>query len=226
LIIAIPFFAVIAALLIALGVGARRLASQRRDGLEPWVLRLGAAVLGVAVITTAIGVYLDHRVVDGSPKHPVLLDERIPTYRGVRLGMSVDRLEHILGRPKRQGPHPESDESGPSSFPVWRELHYDQLVVFVARERVKGFFTTAADAETRARVGVGDSLTIASRMYANLDCFGVIVGSDASNPDYLACDGLLPSRSVIWFGGDPIDSIWVTVNGGADHVDPPPITRR
>jgi hypothetical protein len=38
----------------------------------------------------------------------------------------------------------------------------------------------------------------------------VTLGSDAVNPSYPACERRLPGGGQIFFGGDPIDSIWVS----------------
>ncbi len=106
---------------------------------------------------------------------------------------------------------------------VWR---YRELVVFVAGGRVLAYLTTDRSAQTAAGVGVGDSLAIAERAYAGLDCFGVTLGSDAVKPSYPACEGTLRSGDRLWFGGDPIDSIWVLENGPTAWQGGSPIVPR
>lgn len=142
------------------------------------------------------------------------------TFRGITIGDSVARAGRLFGSPVRGDPNfaptpvgvAAADLSGPSSMPNWQTWRYRDLVVFTDRGHVRGYLTTDPNAQTPAGVGIGDSLAVARRTYSHLSCFAVALGSDASNPSYLACDGTLTSGLAIWFGGDPIKSIWVTQN--------------
>lgn len=229
--VSLPFVLGACAALIALGVGLRALARRRgvRTGARARVI--GVALLTLAGALAAWGVYLANRVVDHSPAHPVLVDERAATYRGLALGAPAADIRHRFGKraPDRGftaspvGVDP-ADVSGPGSIPDWHSWRYRDLVVFTHGGRVRGFLTTDPDAQTREGVGVGDSLAVATGAYANLRCMGVTLGSDATNPQYRACEGRLPGGATIWLGGDPIDSIWVTETYG--QRPGPPIRAR
>lgn len=224
----------VCAVLVALGIGLRALARRRGARAERGAATAGLGVICLTSALTAWGVYLDQRVVDRSPSGPLLVDERTGAFRGIRPGASASRALSLFGRPvhgpENFAPTPldleHDDVSGPSSLPsseVWR---YRELVVLVAGERVGGYLTTDPSAQTSAGVGVGDSLAIAERAYARLDCFGVTLGSDAVNPSYPGCEGALRSGDWIWFGGDPIDSVWVLETDAIGGPSRPPIAAR
>lgn len=216
--LALPALIVMCAVLIAVGVGLSALIARRSDSADRVLRAGGIAIACVATALTAWGFYLDQRVVDRSPANSVIVDQRTGAFRGVQPGDKADRARRLFGEPvlgsSNRSPSPLGQDttelSGPSSSPAdWRPWRYQKLVVIVSRGRVRGYATTDRSAQTAAGVGVGDSLVIAERAYTNLDCSGVQLGSDAENPQYLACQGRLPSGDEIWFGGDPIDSIWV-----------------
>ena len=215
-----------AAIAIAVGVAVAKLATRRVE--RAWPRALGAAGMAAAGVATVGGLALELREFDDTPAAPVLLDERSGTYRGLRVGMPLEQARSMLG-PGVDGdpglsPAPlgedHGDISGPSAMPGYRYLRYPSLVVMHERRKVSGYITTAGDAETRAGVGVGDSLSIAEKRYRPLDCDDVTFG-DSTIPSYRACEGRLPSGPVIWFGGDPIDSIWVFSESEFERDLPP-----
>lgn len=230
----VPMLCVECCAAIAAGVGVRRVMGRRRARAVPRLGTAGLAIMGLAIALTAWGVYLDQRVVDRTPSRPLLVDERTGAYRGVAPGTRVAQVVSLFGRPvpgsDDLGPSPlgagAAELSGPSSLSVTQSWRYRDLAVLHARGTVRGYLTTDPRAETAAGVGIGDSLTIARRAYAGLECGGQTIGSDASNPAYLACSGRLPGGDEIWFGGDPIDSIWVLQGSEDLTAGSPPLRRR
>ena len=221
--IGIPALIFAAAVVIALGVGVRKLFdARRRSEFERRLRHAGACLSVAAIIATGWGVYLDHRVVDRSPRHPRLVDDSRGTFGRIRLGMSIERVRRLLG-PGKPGnpdwaPAPVGMDpnalSGPGSMRDYRELRYRDLVVFARKGIVRGFVTTARDAQTQSGVGIGDSLAVAEQRYGDINCSGVLTGSDSSNPSYRGCQRPLAGGGAIWFGGDPIDSLWIFEKGG------------
>ena len=213
----LPVLVLVSAALIALGVAVRRRRRRRGAKTERRVVHVGFGILALAVAVTGWGIYLDHRVVDRSPSRPLLVDERTGGYRGMAPGAPAARARRLFGEPvidsRDYVPRPLDTEprevSSPGSLPGWQPWRYEKLVVFTSGGQVRGYLTTDRSAQTQTGVGVGDSLVLAERRQPGLDCDGVTLGSDAVNPSYPACQGPLSSGHWIFFGGDPIDSIWV-----------------
>jgi len=229
-----PVVAVCAAL-VALGIGLRALARRRSTRADRRAASVGVGLICLTGALTGWGIYLDHRVVDSHPSKPLLVDERSGAFRGIAPEAPAGLARRLFGEPVRGAenfaPTPLDEEfddvSGPGSMAPFSEVwRYRKLVVLLLGARVHGYLTTDPSAQTAAGVGVRDSLAIAERTYANLNCFGVQLGSDAVNPSYPGCQGRLSSGHQIWFGGDPIDSIWVFERNPDDSVERPPIARR
>ncbi len=216
--LAVPFFVVVCAVLIALAVGLRAYVRRRSPEAERRVAFAGLGLLALVVALTGFGIYLDHRAVDRAPARPLLVDERTGAFRGIAPGMPAARARQLLGEPAPDqeafAPTPlgadPGDVSGPSSLPAWQTWRYRRLVVFTSDGRVRGYLTTDPSAQTAPGAGVGDSLEVVKGHYSHLDCYGVTLGGDAVNPSYLACQGPIASGDQIFFGGDPVDSIWVS----------------
>lgn len=227
----VPLLALVACAAIAAGIGVHRLIARRRADAPRTA---GLSILCIALTLLAAGVYLDQRVVDRRPSSPQLVDERSGSLRGIAAGQPIAQVLVRLGPPvvgsADVAPSPlgvGADLSGPSSMPAgWQTWRYRDIAVLHSRGKVRGYLTTDPRAQTAAGVGVGDSLAIARRAYSNLDCSGVSIGSDSSNPSYLACVGRLRSGDAIWFGGDPIDSIWVLRDSDLLHAGTGPLRRR
>jgi len=210
--IGVPF----EALVVAAGAVLRRLLDRRVAGAGPTA---GAIAMATVLLAVGWGLYLDARHVDDAPSAPLLLDERTGTYRGLRVGASeadVIRLfgEGQLGDPGK-GPAPlgvnSGQVSGPRSSPGGGTIfRYRDLAVMIRDGKVTGYVTTADNAETRAGVGVGDSLSVAEERYYPLQCEVVDLGNDEESlPAYPACWAKLATDVTFWLGNDPIDSIWV-----------------
>ncbi len=222
-VIGVPFEAAV----VAAGVGLRK-ALDRRQAMAGKLL--GATAMGAALALVGYGVYLDARVVDESPSAPLLLDEQTGAYRGLQTGASLDRLQSLFGpgtpgdpnrvpSPLEVGP---TEVSGPPFLPAdLTTLRYPDLAVLVQGGRVRGYVTTAEDAETRAGVGVGDSLSVAKQRYAGLACGVKDLGHDQPYPAYPQCFGRLPTGETLSFGGDPIDSLWVIADRTFSAEAPP-----
>lgn len=224
----------ICAVLVALGIGLRALARRRGARADRRAAGVGFALICLTSALTGWGIYLDQRVVDRTPSTPLLIDQRSGTFRGIAPGIAASRVRSLFGRPvlgdedRAAAPlgQDPGDISGPSSMQISQAWRYRELVVFVADGRVLAYLTTDRSAQTAAGVGVGDSLVIAERAYAGLDCSGMTLVHDAVRPSYLVCTGALPSGDQIWFGGDPIDSIWVLGNDPNRAAIGPPIVPR
>ena len=210
-------FAVPATAILAAGGAAVGMALGRATRLA-WVA--GAAALGAAVAAVVVAWVDDRRVVEHDPERPVLVDER---RRGAFAGLAVgrplpplDRFGRVEQTTLEEGDlaplgADEGEISAPPSLPGanW-ELHRARdLVVFVVRGRVDGFLTTDRSAQLSRGVGLGDSLELVEERYDGFDCDDVTLGSDTAEPSYRACSRRDRDDTVLWLGGDPIDSIWV-----------------
>ncbi len=207
----------ICAVLVVLGIGLRALARGRGARADRRAGGVGLALICLTSALTGWGIYLDLRVVDRTPSTPLLIDHRNGTFRGIAPGIAASRVRSLFGRPvlgdedRAAAPlgQDPGDISGSPSLRFSEAWRYRELVVFVTGGRVLSYLTTDRSAQTAAGVGIGDSLVIAERAYPGLDCSGMTLGHDAVRPSYLVCEGALPSGVRVWFGGDPIDSIWV-----------------
>ena len=179
-----------------------------------------AAGLGGLLVTATAGAvafaaYREYRLVDEQPGRPLRVDEDKASFRGVAVGDSVRRAREVLGPGRRGSGGSEplgvdaSKVSTPISMPDSAALRYRDVVVYLARGRVAGFTTTASDAETKAGVGVGDSLRVSERVYRRLECDTATHTGDEITPAYPYCAARLGEGRYLWFGGNPIDNITV-----------------
>jgi hypothetical protein len=176
-------------------------------------LALAAAACVAAAIAALALARQDHHAARGPA---IRLDERTGTFLGLRLGRSEEKVVGQFGAGLRgkqgRAPAPVGTDptaiSGPTSEPSeWTTRRYQKLVVQFDGGRVVAFATTSPRARTRAGVGLGDRLTAVKTYYTGVRCDHASLGeSDVSVP---YCAGRLPSGGGIWFGGDPIRSIWV-----------------
>jgi hypothetical protein len=177
----------------------------------------GIVTVSLAAALTAVGLYVDRRVVDESPDEPLVIDAERGTYRGLQIGLRKADARSLLGDPPERA-DVEGDEtpvgvdysdiSAPSSYPAWDKWRYEGFAVFFAKGQVQGFVTTSDRSETREGVGVGDSLDLVEDRYTGVTC-DALTAYESSIPETPYCTGGIADDRQIWFGGDPIDSIWV-----------------
>jgi len=99
---------------------------------------------------------------------------------------------------------PAADQVPP--FDRERELVYRDVTVLTRRDRVRGFFIYRGHVRTEGKVGLGDRLSLVRDAYPQLDC------APADYEEYgtvKKCDGKVGRRRHVWFGGDPVDVIYV-----------------
>lgn len=239
-----------AAVLIALGVMARRAASRRTGRGQPRLrMPLGALAGGCAVfavLSTAVGMYLDLRVVNLHPAQPRVIDDRNATIGELGYRSTLEDVRGRLGRPAvaRIGDSGFGEPLGADDLvfalgtdadAAWR---YRGVAVLVRDEPASQSRRTARgrryrrqwrpidsivisdqDAETRSGVGIGDSLAVARRAYPGIVCDGILYGSDSTNPGDPRCGGRSRDGGAIWFAGDPISTITLTNGSGAEPLD-------
>lgn len=201
--------AVLALFAVATAVGRRLDGGSARTA--------GVVALAVAAGLTSVGLYLDIRVVDESPADPLAIDVRSGEYRGLRIGLRPRDVRRRVGPPVRRGGVEDVDTpidleyedfSSPYSTPAWRSWRYEGMAVFFLKGQMQGFVTTSERSETREGVGIGDSLEIAERRYRGLECGKQTLG-ETSIPESAYCTAGFGEDRHIWFGGDPIDAIWL-----------------
>jgi hypothetical protein len=207
LVIAVP----VAAALLALGIGLRKLHDRRRRLARVPLI----AVAAVAPLALAVGVaVVEHnRTVRVDRTRPVPIDERSGRVGDVGLGDPAARVETRLGRaPVRddaEGVEPlDSDGSlgSPSSMPGPpsgrdRFLRYPKSSYWIGNGRVWSIETIDPAARTSRGVGVGDSMKLVERAYPEMRCLDDSIGSDEPTP-FPSCSGRTGPKTWIHFGGD------------------------
>jgi hypothetical protein len=162
----------------------------------------------------------------GPSQRTVLVDERAGVHRGVRFGDTAAEVRRRLGRPSdnEDGFFPaETEFTGPPNVPIPRSdqgtrvppamLHYrDTAYVVSPTIGVFAIATLADGARTRAGVAVGDELAVVRRAYESVECGEAIAGESpyGDPPTYPWCRTRV-GRIRVFFGGDPIESITMTV---------------
>jgi hypothetical protein len=94
----------------------------------------------------------------------------------------------------------------PKSEPTFR---YADVSFFLVGDRVAGFMITSPGARTRANVGVGSPLDRVRAAY-RLRC-GTANASNGERDHFPACTGRVAPRRYIWFGGDPVENITMSI---------------
>jgi hypothetical protein len=146
-----------------------------------------------------------------------VIDAERGQYRGLRLGLREAEVLALVGPPVARAGVEDvgtpvgldyEDFSGPYSTPAWHTWRYEGMAVFFLKRQLQGFLTTSDRSETREGVGIGDSLEVAERRYRGLECDEQTLG-ESSLPESAYCTAGFGEDRHIWFGGDPIDAIWV-----------------
>lgn len=198
------------ALVVVLGLGLLARALLVRVGRAPTRILRSVGVLGagVALALAAVGVVRNARVVDVRPRAPLTIDERTGEFRGVRLGGRVAELRRRV-RLASVSSSELNLFSGPSTYTeVYRVYSGAGAFVLARNGAVREYLAYDPNAQTADGVGVGDSSAVAER--AGAKCTGIALGSDSNIPLYRACTRRLSSGAYIWYGGDPIDCLWVS----------------
>jgi hypothetical protein len=219
--LAIVFGVPIAGVLLALGVGAGKLARRRARGDERQLIRVLAAVLATCALAPAAFAAFDELrpPVDDTPDDPLVLDPVRGTYRGIALGDRERALVRRVGRPERRGSNEPAEPLGEDYYEVGgptthdippgdeETLRYRELSVFLVRGRVYGWVTTSERAETPEGIGVGDSRALVQERYPDADCY---IGNEGTEyVTFPVCEVELCSGRRLVFGGDRIKSVWL-----------------
>jgi hypothetical protein len=141
---------------------------------------------------------------------------------GIGLRSTTAAVEKAFGPPGRRGFQNQASPigedyyeiGGPTSFglPFKKRVYPDQLgytdrTIFTARDRVFAWVTTSERAETAEGVGVGDSGRLVERRYPRADCYLANEGTDY--PTFPLCEVKVCDHRTLYFGADPIRSIWL-----------------
>ena len=149
------------------------------------------------------------------------IDLSAGSFRGVAIGDPVARLTRVFGVPPprhgRQGfgafqPNkdldlpgiPDADQVPP--FKPEPYYGYRDATFLTLDGRIRGFFVHQAGARTREGVRVGGPLNDARRKYKRLRCFSYV----DEYGRHVSCTGRVTARRYVWFGGDPIDVIYMS----------------
>lgn len=148
----------------------------------------------------------------------VVVDLRAGSYRGVRLGSTQSQLFAKFGRGISQGAgttlsNPLDTDGGPWYVPAPdgapRSIHrYRYLVASLGGRRVQVLHINDPRARTGEGVAIGDSLAHVTDVYEDAVCGVVNEGSEYK--PYPACHLDRSAGPYVWFGLDPIQSIWLT----------------
>ena len=160
-----------------------------------------------------------------------LIDERAGTYRGAGIGQSRNELVRHLGKPPaepqneagRMAPlslRPDDLAALPGALPPQEVSTHDRARIKAVRYKNVSFLVAPdvgtytvmvadPDARTSRGVRIGRPLASARDVYPDLSCGRKNVETEYRQFAY--CTGEVATRRYIWFGGDPIRSIAITV---------------
>lgn len=156
------------------------------------------------------------------PKPLRFVDTRTATYRGVGLEDSIRTVRRRLGRPLKVRDF--NDEAAAAEEPVVDfpralpaadqvspydpepELFYRRVTFLAHGTRVRGFFAHRGRVVTERGVGIGDPLAEVHDAFPELDCKAADYGEYGKVDK---CDGRLGRKRYVWFGGDPVNVIFM-----------------
>jgi hypothetical protein len=181
-----------------------------------------AAALAMLVTPFFAGCSLsdDRKERAGRPPTAVVVDETAASYRGVRIGSSIDDVRRVFGDSldpdgfvpvgeQFTGPTLVRNPGGIRQPPT--HLRYEGAAFLILGDfGVYAFVTTEEHAETRAGVGVGHPLTRVRDRYDSVTCGRA--PKDAGASSYAWCMTRV-GRVQVHFGGDPIESITIARAG-------------
>jgi hypothetical protein len=189
---------------------------------------IGLVVAWIALLLIGGGDEPSRPGIGKAPEHKVI-NEEVPAFRGVPLGASKARITHRFG--PVSSTNPERVQGSPlgvrpydlKSDNAWDcvtghdvlgnqhpagVMRYRGVVLFTDR-RSCAFITTEDGAATQRGVAIGDPMDDAERAYPVLHCG--TANEDTEYATYPFCAGRLP-HTWIWFGGDPIDTIQLSIS--------------
>ena len=91
-----------------------------------------------------------------------------------------------------------------------------RMSYFIDTERVWGFMTVEAGAHTRGGVTIGDAQDVVRERYPDADCFVANEGTEYVT--FPLCKVVVRKGLHLWFGADPVQSIWLAAEGSRAYV--------
>jgi hypothetical protein len=165
----------------------------------------------------------------GHSGSPLRIDERSGSYRGIEFGAPIREVVRRFGYPG--GGHSGSevpigvdyyDVGGPtvSSSPLGdtHTLRYHGVAFLTGQRRVYGFVTVDLRAETRFGVRIGDPQARVRERYRGAKC--EIANEGTEYATFPLCTVMVSDGRYLWFGGDPVKSIWLAAQTRAGLRDP------
>ena len=193
----------------------------RRPTIVAAVLLLGFAGCGETATERA-----------ASQDGATILDERTATFEGVRLGATSRQIRRRFGTPLKSPDGAATppgvdyyEVGGPTSVRPPRSLsrtangrasgsvRYRETAWLIEGGRSYGVMTVAAGTRTRAGVTIGDAADQVTDRYAGARCRTANEGTEYAT--FPLCEALVRPGVRLYFGGDPIKSIWLVVTGDA-----------
>ena len=196
------------------------------------------AIAVVKVATAAIVGFALGGCGDSSPdraaaeRHARILDETTATFAGVRLGSTSAHIRRLFGSPLKSTdgaitpPGVDYYEvGGPTSVRPPRTLttsarsggsvRYRDTAWLVEAGRSYGVMTVAPHTRTRAGVSIGDASRRVTDRYSGARC--KTANENTEYATFPLCE-VQPRPGVhLYFGGDPIKSIWLIITGDAAY---------
>lgn len=159
---------------------------------------------------------------------PLRVDERAGSYRDIVFGTPTRVVLSRFGFPG--GGHSGStvpigvdyyEVGGPTTMvsPLRgtrvpeRTLRYHGVAFFTAGRRVYGFVTVEPRAETLAGVRIGDPQSRVKKRYGRAKCETANEGTEYAT--FPLCTIQVSEGRYLWFGGDPVKSIWLAAQSRA-----------
>jgi hypothetical protein len=192
--------------------------------------RLAAAAIVVGLALTGCGdAARDPAVSEPGTR---ILDETTAEFGGIRLGSTSEEIRRRFGSPLKSPDGAVTppgvdyyEVGGPTSFqppPALRtrrrgggSVRYRDTAWLVERAHSYGVMTVAADARTRAGVRIGDAAERVTDRYPGAHCETANEGTEYAT--FPLCEAQPRPGVHLYFGGDPIKSIWLIITGDAAY---------
>jgi hypothetical protein len=163
-----------------------------------------------------------------------VVDERHGTFEGFRVGATSKAIRARFGTPLKSPDRaitpPDVDYyevGGPTSFrppPTLYQpghpggsLRYHGRAWLVEGSRLYGFMTVERGARTRAGVAIGDPSKRVTERYEHATCETANEGTEYVT--FPLCEVLLRPGVRLYFGGEPVKSIWFVVSADRAYRD-------